>query len=145
MIMRDGYEYIDKMYKKYIQVLSLYSSNNILPKLQQKTGYQLVVELDISYKRFNKISHKLIDILMRLDNYIKNQSNISLKDLSKVIFKEYVYKLIMSPEALKSNIDNNIFSDPILNQELLIIYNDMKINHKLPSDITINQKFIIEI
>jgi hypothetical protein len=142
---RDGYEYFDKIYKIYNKSLSLYAINTILPKLQHKTGYQLVVEIDISYKIFTKISRRLNDIMMRLDNFIKHQDKLSLQDLSKVIFKEYVYKLIMSQDALKSNIDNNIFSDPILNQQLLIMYNDMKIDYKLPIDNTINQNFIIEI
>jgi hypothetical protein len=142
---RDSYEYIDKMYKQYISSLSSYAINNILPKLQHKTGYQLMVEINISYKKFNKISRRLNDIMMRLDNFIKCHSKVSFKDLSKVIFKEYVYKLIISSDALKSNIDNNIFNDPILNIELLIMYNDMKIDCKLPSDNIINQKFIIEL
>ena len=142
---RDSYEYVDKMYKVYNKSLSLYAINTILPKLQHKTGYQLVVEIDISYKKFTKISRRLNDIMLRLDNFIINHSKLSLKDLSKVIFKEYVYKLIMSQDALKSNIDNNIFNDENLNQQLLIMYNDLKIDSKLPIDNTIYQNFIIEI
>jgi hypothetical protein len=142
---RDSYEYINKMYKQYILSLSSYAINDIFPKLQQKTGYQLMVELDISYTKFNKISCRLIDIMMRLDKYVNYHSLISLKDLSKGIFKEYVYKLLISSDAFKSNIDNNIFNDHHLNKELLIIYNDMKIDYKLPKDNIINQQFIIEI
>jgi len=142
---RDSDGYINKMYKQYISSLSSYAINDIVPKLQYKTGYQLMVELNISYKKFNKISNRLIDIMMRLDKYVNYNSMISLKDLSKGIFKEYICKSLISLDALKSNIDNNIFNDPNLNDELLIIYNDMKINYKLPQDNIINHQFVIEI
>ena len=134
---------INKMEKIYFKSLSLYARKIVIPLLH-KTHLELAVDIDICYKKFNKISSRLRDIMMHLDQY-KYDSKLSLKDSSKLIFREYVYKFVIEPNALKSDIDNNIFNDENLSQQLLIMYNDMKNSYTLSSNNKINQKFIIEI